>query len=306
MKQQIAYALFVGLLAAVHGGCDRQKDAQTASDTYVRSVEVWHAKRVARLTSPNGWLSLAGLYWLHQGVNRFGASPSNDIVFPRGKAPDYLGSFILRGDSVQVRIWPGVDVLCNGKPVTRRTLHSDADGKPDVLSCGTLSWYVIKRGNRYAIRLKDSQNPALRQFRGIERFPVSPSWRIPARFERYDTARVIEVPTAVNTVAKLRCPGRLVFRYQGGTYHLEAAAEPGDSSLFVIFADKTNGEETYGAGRFLVVDRPASGDSTVIDFNKAYNPPCAFTPYATCPLPPEENTLPFRVTAGEKRYGPGH
>ncbi len=272
----------------------------------MRSVDVWHAKRVARLTAPNGWLSLAGLFWLHEGVNQFGASRSNDIVFPSGKAPDYLGSFILRGDLVEVRIWPGVDVRCNGEPVTRRLLRSDADGKPDVLVYGTLSWYVIKRGNRYAVRLKDSQNPALRQFRGIERYPVDPKWRIPARFERYDSARVVEVPTAVGTVAKLRCPGRLVFHYRGGIYELEAAAEPGDSSLFVIFTDKTNGEETYGAGRFLVVDMPAAGDSTFVDFNKAYNPPCAFTAYATCPLPPPENSLPFRVTAGEKRYGSRH
>jgi len=306
LERRVACVALVGLLATALWGCDRQKSQQSAADTYVRSVDVWHAKRVARLTAPNGWLSLAGLYWLHEGVNRFGASKSNDIVFPPGKAPDYLGSFILRGDSVEVRIWPGVDVRCDGEPVTRRVLRSDADGKPDVLVYGTLSWYVIKRGNRYAVRLKDSQNPALRQFRGIERYPVDPKWRIPARFERYDSARVVEVPTAVGTVAKLRCPGRLVFRYRGGIYDLEAAAEPGDSSLFVIFADKTNGEETYGAGRFLVVDMPTAGDSTFVDFNKAYNPPCAFTPYATCPLPPPENSLPFRVTAGEKRYGHGH
>ena len=275
-------------------------------DPYVQEIERWHQKRVAALTKPDGWLSLAGLYWLHEGVNRFGSSRSNDVVFPPGKAPDYLGSFILRGDSVHVRIWPGAEVRLNGEPVTSRCLRSDADGKPDVLTYRSLIWYVIKRGGRYAIRLKDRENPALRRFRGIARFPVDTKWRLPARFDRFDSARMVEVPTAVGTVARLRCPGKLVFQYQGRTYGLLAAADPGDTTLFVIFADLTNEKETYGAGRFLEVPWPNAHDSTVVDFNKAYNPPCAFTPYATCPLPPDENRLPFRVTAGEKRYGGGH
>lgn len=277
--------------------CVAQDDA-----AYVAEIERWHQQRIKSLTGQTGWLNLAGLFWLTEGSNSFGTAKTNAIVFPSGKAPARMGWFVLKDGVVSVRIRPGVDVRCQGKPVRFMTLRSDADGQPTILTHGSLSWFVIKREKEFAIRLRDSRHPHLRAFKGIERFPVNASWRIEGVFEPYHPAKTIPIPTVLGTTTQEPSPGALVFQLQGGTYRLDVIARPDDEQLFVIFADQTNGEETYGAGRFLYVDRPDKDGKVIIDFNKAHNPPCAFTPYATCPLPPEQNRLPLKVTAGEKTY----
>ncbi len=167
---------------------------------------------------------------------------------------------------------------------------------------GRLSWNVIKRGDRYAIRLRDSAHPNRTNFKGIERYPVDPAWRVRAKFSAYEPAKKLKIVNVLGMVEEQPSPGALVFSLSGKEYRLDVLDEGAKIPWFVIIADETSGEETYGGGRFLYVARADSSGETVIDFNKAYNPPCSFTPYATCPLPPEQNRLPLAVRAGEKRY----
>lgn len=295
------------ILLAILSIISCQSGDPKADAGYVNKIETWHKNRIASLTKPDGWLSLAGLFWLKEGRNTFGSASTNDIRFPEGKAPDTIGSFFLENGKVTVQIKSGVEVLENGSPVKSATLRNDAEGSPTILSWNTLSWFIIKRGDQYGVRLRDSDNPPLKNFKGIDLFPIDSHWRIQARFEPYDSARTIAVPTVLGTINEEHSPGALVFEIKGKTYRLDPVVEPGEDQYFVIFADQTNGAETYGAGRFLLVNKPDKDGTTIIDFNMAYNPPCAFTPYATCPMPPDQNRLPVRITAGEKAYqGAGH
>ncbi len=270
---------------------------------YSERVDRWHQKRIERLKAADSWLSLAGLYWLKEGVNTFGSAPQNDIVFPAGKAPAYIGKIILHKGQAAAVIADSVAVTVNGVLLKHTELRNDLQGKPTILHWGSLSWYVIKRGNQYGIRLKDSENYTLKHFTGVKRFPVSRAWRVRAKFIPFSAPQTVAVPTVLGTVVDEAAPGVLEFEHRGTRYRLVVLADENDPQFFTIFADGTNGRETYHAGRFLEIDKPHSGGVTYIDFNKAYNPPCAFTPYATCPLPPKENYLPFAVTAGEKDYG---
>lgn len=263
------------------------------ADDYVLEVEVWRALRVERLRKPDGWLSLAGLFWLHEGANRFGSGTDNDLVFP-AKAPSCLGVATWTGGVVQVDLAPGV--LVDGQPSARVILDPKApEGKP-LFTSGSLSWYLLNRGGRLAFRLKDRDSEALRNFHGTEWFPVDPAWRVEARLE--GPPHRLEVPSATGARTDEECPGTLVFRVEGRECRLDPLVE--DGRLFVIFSDATSGQETYGAGRFLYAELPDAEGRTVLDFNRAYSPPCAFTPFATCPRPPAQNHLPLAVRAGEK------
>ena len=273
-------------------------------DAYRREIDSWRATRDSGLRSPEGWLTLAGLYWLEEGDNRFGSDPHNRVVLPAGKAPAFAGILVRKGAAVTVRADPGSGLSCDGRPVSELSLAPDAKGKPKVLHLGTLSFFVIKRGDRLGVRVKDSKSPALAAFRGVESFPVDPSWRVVARFETHARPVSIPITNVLNMTENDPSPGVVVFERGGKTYRLDAL-DGGDGSLELLFADATSGRETYGSGRFLDTDPPKDG-KVVVDFNKAYNPPCAFTPFATCPLPPRQNRLALAVTAGEKRYGEGH
>lgn len=286
---------------------DCRSDKMTAEqfEAYNEEIKTWHERRIVSLKRPNGWLTLAGLYWLETGENNVGADPSNDIVFPAGKAPAIIGTLTLEEGRVNATVRRGVRVLHEGEPVKTIEMISDAEGKPTVLTYGSLSWYIIKRGDRFGVRLRDGESAVLKEFKGIETYPVDSTWRIRARLEPYDPPKKIEIPTAIGTVDIEPSPGALVFKIKDRSYRLDHVGKPGDESFFLVFGDETNGEETYGGGRFLVVDRPDEQGITFIDFNKAYNPPCVFTPYATCPLPPEQNRLSAKITAGEKKYGGG-
>jgi hypothetical protein len=255
-----------------------------------------------RLRSPGGWLTLVGLFWLDTGKNAVGSDPGNRVVLPSGKAPAFVGSIDRSADAVTFHASPGAGVSVDGQPVTTQALRSDADREPTLLTLGSLSFYVIRRGDRVGVRVKDSQSEARKDFHGIESFPIDPKWRVEARLEPDVPPRSIPVPNVLGSVEPGECPGALVFQIDGKTYRLDPVLEKGERDLFVIFADRTNQTQTYGAGRFLYASPPIDGRTT-LDFNKAYNPPCAFTPYATCPLPPPQNRLPIRVEAGEKAYG---
>lgn len=281
-------------------GCG--KSTEKTEQAYIDQINQWHQERVERLSSKTGWMSLAGLFWLNEGDNTFGADSSNDIIFPTGKAPDFMGAFILESGMVHVKILPTVKVLLDGKPITDIDMKSDVEGEPTILSYGTLSWYIIKRSDNLAVRLRDSTNVNLQKFHGIERYPVDSSWRLQATFEAYNPQKSISIPTILGTEDEEPSPGALVFKIKNKNYRLDVMGDINDEQFFVIFGDLTNKDETYQSGRYIYVENPGNGGKTIIDFNKAYNPPCAFTEFATCPFPPEQNHLPLKIEAGEKRY----
>ncbi|HEY6929328.1 MAG TPA: DUF1684 domain-containing protein [Thermoanaerobaculia bacterium] len=290
--------LLFGLLLLV-AKAPNSSDADVAA--HRREIESWRQQRLAGLKRPDGWLTLVGLSWLEPGENRVGSDPASAVPLPSGQAPARLG-VIERGNSGnRFRAEPGVRVTCDGKPATACDLKSDAEDEPTLVQYGSLVFYVIQRGDRLGVRVKDSDAPALRHFRGLDYFPITESLRFVARFEPYDPPRSISVPTILGNSSSESTPGALLFDYEGRTYRLEPVLERGTTDLFVVFGDATNGHETYGGGRFLYAAPPVDG-KTVLDFNKAYNPPCVFSPYATCPLPPPQNRLPIRIEAGEKDY----
>lgn len=278
--------------------------AAPTAESHRSEIEAWRAKRIASLRREDGWLTLVGLFWLEEGENRFGSDPkSNRIVFPAGTAPKAMGSLDLSGGSVTLRAKPEAELTSEGRPVTTMKLATDADGEPTVLRHGRLRFYVIRRGSRLGVRVKDSQSSARLEFRGIDSFPVDLAWRIEARFDAYDPPKTVPVPNILGSVENEKSPGAVVFRLGEREYRLDAVRESGSEDLFLIFGDATNGGETYGGGRFLYAAPPGETGRVILDFNKAYNPPCVFTPYATCPLPPAGNRLPIRIEAGEKTYG---
>jgi uncharacterized protein (DUF1684 family) len=275
----------------------------TWDPVYVQEIDAWHQKRIANLTKPDGWLTLTGLFWLKEGENRFGSDQSNDVVFPAGKAPAFMGSIFLDRGLTSVTINPGVQVnIVDSTAITKAVLYSDANGKATVLEHGSLRWFIIKRGEKWGVRLRDRDNPARLQFKGIKRFPVDPTWRVTARFEPYQPVKTIPIVNVLGVVENMSCPGSLRFTLQNKEYRLDALAESNESQLFIIFRDETSGQETYGSGRFLYAEKPNENNETFLDFNKAYNPPCAFTHFATCPLPPKQNELTLAIRAGEKSY----
>lgn len=267
---------------------------------YAAEIDAWREDRAARLTSETGWLTLAGLFWFDDGVHAIGSEPGSEIELPAGKAPPRVGSLRASGDEVRLEVEPGVEVTHQGERVEALALDDDQPGPPTVFELGDLSAYVIQRGERRALRVKDRNHPARSAFAGIESFPTDWSWRIAGRFEAYDPPRTLPIPDVQGGVIDQPNSGAVVFEANGGEHRLDVVAEPGDEELFLIFADATTAKETYGGGRYLYVDAPGDDGRVVVDFNKAYNPPCVFTPYATCPLPPRQNRLPFRVEAGEK------
>lgn len=269
-------------------------------NTYTQEIAEWQQKRDAELRNPDGWLTLAGLFWLEPGRNSFGGDSSNDIHFP-GLAAPRLGEFIVSDDRVEVVVAPGVDITCQGTTISQMIL-TGSETEEEVLAYGSLRWFVIRRDGRWAVRLRDRAHPALAAFHGVEYFPADPTWRVTTRLVAHPTPVTIPVPTILGSVNQTPSPGILHFSLNGTEHQLIALGQA-DKPLSLIFADATSGQETYGSGRFLTVDTPSADGETVIDFNRAYNPPCAFTPFATCPLPPAGNRLAIPIPAGEKKHG---
>jgi uncharacterized protein len=271
------------------------------------AVEAWRAKRIARLEAPDGWLSLVGLEWLDEGVNKLGSAADAGVHFP-DKVPATLGTITRHEATLTLEPAPGADLTIDGKPVVGKvTLASDdSEGGPTVVSHGSIAFFVIHRGDRWAVRIKDSESPVRKSFHGIDHYPLRGDWLVRARFEPSAKGTTIPVPNILGSVEDADSPGVVVFTHEGHEVRLQAIDE-GDGRLFLVFGDATNGKGTYGGGRFLYADPPKPGETTVlVDFNQAYNPPCVFTPYATCPLPPKTNKLPFAVEAGEKLWDGYH
>ena len=279
--------------------------AATASDaTHAQQIEAWRAQRLERLKAPSGWLSLIGLEWLKPGANTIGSAKDNAIVI--AKAPARLGVVHLDGDTVTIELDAAAAATIDGASAMRATLLDDAHAKPTTIAFGTVSFYLVDRGGKKGLRIKDTEAVTRSGFLGLDNYAIDPAWRIEADWVAFDPAQSLEIPNVLGTLDAMPVPGKAVFTHGGKTFELLPVLEsPEAKQLFFILADKTSGKDTYGAGRFLYADLAVDG-KVVLDFNKAYNPPCAFTPYATCPLAPPENRLPFAVTAGEKRYRGAH
>ncbi len=298
LKMKIIIQLYV-IIIFILCSCGESLKEKGSPD-YIAEIKAWQKKRTENLKKETGWLNLVGLFWLKEGENKFGSDKSNDIIFP-SKAPSFIGKFYLRDSTVTIEINDGVDVISNGKKIKSLELKNDMQGKPTILEYKSLRWFVIKRGNKYGIRLRDLESDLVKNFKGIDTFPVNEDWRIEAKFEPYIPPKKIFVPNVLGMIEEEYSPGALSFYKDGKKFRIDVLDE-GDS-YFLIFADETSGKETYGAGRFLYVNKSDTTGKIFIDFNKAYNPPCAFTKYATCPLPPKQNYLKLSITAGEKKYG---
>lgn len=248
----------------------------------------WRERRLAALRQPQGWLALCGLHWLEPGENRI---------------PGLPGRFVLAGTAVTLRADPADGWRLGEAPLTARVLATDASGAPDRPTTGAKAVMVIDRGGKLALRVWDAESPVRTGFTGIDTFPPDPRWRVEARWEAYPVPREVEVPSVIGVPTKEKAPGRAWFTVDGKAYALEPTLD--GQELFFVFKDRTAPGETYGGGRFLTA-WPARDGKVLLDFNRAYNPPCVFTPYATCPLPLPENVLPFRIEAGEKKWGEGH
>jgi len=305
MKTIFRRGLLVGLLAIL---ATPDVVIHAEDNGYVQSIEEWHAGRMERLGHSEGYLSLVGLYKLEPGRSTFGSSDSNDIIFP-DKAPAECGAFIFQDGEVRIDANPDAGIIHTVDSVSTATTTGMImiDDRNDVtrFSMGSYVFYHIERAGENYIRLKDTESPALQKMGTIDRFPVDEAWRIEGRFETYAQPLPIIVPNILGYDTERNCKGALVFEIDGETYRLEPIST-GDDWMWVVFGDATSANETYGGGRFVYTDAPDENGRVVIDFNRAYNPPCAFNDYATCPLPHQTNILPVRITAGEKNYESDH
>jgi uncharacterized protein (DUF1684 family) len=270
----------------------------TGDTSYRATIEQWRAQHESELKADGGWLTVSGLFWLKDGINRVGSNQANEIVLPRG--PAELGTFELQHGKATFRAAPGVAVKLNGQRADVAPLKSDADGKPDTIQYDAFTMFVIHRGERDAIRLKDTESESRKAFTGLHWFPVKENYRVIAKFVPYQPPKMLTIPNILGETEQDTSPGYVVFTLNDQSLRLDPVKE--DDHLFFIFHDLTSGKETYPAGRFLYTDLPKNGE-VVMDFNQAENPPCAFTAYATCPLPPKQNRLPVRIEAGELNFG---
>jgi len=276
--------------------------AAWAQTDYVKEIEKWRSDQEADLKKETGWLTVAGLFWLKEGINTIGAGRDFDVRLTDNFKQKKFGEIDFKNGAATLKVESGVEAQSDGQNIsTSIELVSDEKGKPTQIRTGSQTFFLIKREERFGIRLKDSQSKARLAFKGMHWFPIDESYKVTARFEASPEPKELMVPNVLGGFFKMKSPGILKFALKGKEYSLQPVDE-GDGTLFIIFRDGSNLNETYGAGRFLYADKPVNGEA-VLDFNKAQNPPCAFTSFATCPLPPPQNNLDVEIKAGEKRYG---
>jgi uncharacterized protein (DUF1684 family) len=275
-----------------------------AQDAYTKSIEEWRAARVARLTTPDGWLTLIGRHQLSPGDNTVGTATDNSIKLAAG--PPYLATVTLGADKrVTLLPAPASRLEVDGVPTQDKVELLYKGDKPTRVTFGTANFYVMQRGDNLYLRVRDREAPNLANFAGLDYFPIDPAWRIEATWVPFDPVKQVNITNMIGITEPAPVPGKAVFTWQGHTVELLPMDEGDD--LFFVLTDLTAGEETYEASRFLYAPKPKPGEHTVVlDFNRMQNPPCAFTAFATCPLPPKENRMPFPVRAGEKKYRGSH
>ena len=288
------------------------KGQKSTTPNYIESTNEWHKLREAFLKSPKGWLNLEGLFWLHKGVNTFGISKNNDCVYENPNPsdvffPDHLGNFIFEGDSV---MWESLDkymVKVNNQdmPLKSKVCIFNANGLSSDMSWimpgASFTWTIIKREDKIGVRFRNLKSDNVSSFKGIAHFPINEKFKIKA-FLQPPIETYLMISNVLGQQVASKNAGKLQFTYQGKPYSLDVIYE-GEEQLFITFGDATSGATTYSAGRFIYINKPDAKGNTFIDFNQAFNPPCAFTKFATCLLPPPQNRLPFAITAGEKNYG---
>lgn len=300
-------AVAVGLVAC--SGNEPTPAANVAVDAakraYDKEILDWRHDRLQRLQNPTGWLSLVGMHWIEPGTTRVGSGEQNGTRLSVG--PAHIGMLTLTKDGkLSLRPEPGTDVTIDGQPATGPVnLVSDADAGdagPTVVGFnkGDASFIVIKRGDKYALRVRDAMSPTRTGFAGIPYFDIDPAFRVKAKFTPHPPGQKIDIVNILSMVEPMDNPGTVTFEKDGKSFTMEAVDE-GDHRLFLIYADRTSGHESYAAARFLYAEYPGPDGTTIVDFNKGYNPPCAFTSYSTCPMPPLQNRLDIAITAGEKK-----
>jgi len=289
-RRRLGFVIAVVILGRLWSGAADKVDA-----AYQQSFLKWKAELVDDLKQ--NWLTLAGLFWLKPGENTFGSDKSNAVVFPSG--PAHAGSFVLQNDEVTVKFLPGADARMAGKPVKVAKLPPDTSGTQAVVEMGSLRMRVIQRGSRMGVRLKDVDNPAVRNYRGPVFYPIQLNYRVTATWVPSEGKKSVDVPNVLGDITPTPISGHARFKLNGHEFQLTDLGGDPDKRLFFVFNDLTSRTDTYPGGRFLETE-PVKNGTVVLDFNKAYNPPCAVTPYATCPLAPKENRLAIAIPAGEK------
>ncbi|MBX3166364.1 MAG: DUF1684 domain-containing protein [Candidatus Eremiobacteraeota bacterium] len=260
------------------------------ADDYFTSIEQWRARRLERLRQPNGWLTLVGLFWMEKGENRLGSAA--DCSFRLTAGPAYLGSYH----------WDGIRLGWKSEATGEKICDPDEPEAATILQSGSISWYTIRRDGRLGLRVKDNDSPVRRAFKGLDFFTIDPAWRVQAHFKPYDRPREMRAESVISGLEEVsQSPGEIEFSHQGKSYSLQVSQEGEGYSL--MFGDRSNGHGSYGGGRFLDIEKADARGGVVLDFNKAYNPPCCWTPYATCPLPTPQNRLDFEIPAGEQFGG---
>ncbi|MEN9633978.1 MAG: hypothetical protein RL077_2382 [Verrucomicrobiota bacterium] len=280
--------------------------AADRGDVLREEIALWQQRRVAELTAVDGWLTLVGLHFMKEGDNTVGSAADNDIVL--AKSPARVGTIqVAAGGKVSLVCAAGTDVRVDGAVVGAAELKWAEPKKPTLVTTGSLTFFVVDRGGKKALRVKDRAAESRARFVGLDYFATDPTWRREARWQPFEKSRLMPIKNMLGQTEMELVPGKAVFTHEGRLVELLAIDEGRDVPLFFVVADETNGKETYGGGRFLYVEWPQEGATTIIlDFNRMENPPCAFTAFSTCPLPPKENRLPFTVRAGEQSYRGAH
>ncbi|MEX0647031.1 MAG: DUF1684 domain-containing protein [Balneolaceae bacterium] len=296
-----AHRVFILLFSVlIFAGCESDEYGIVPfPENYHQELEAWKADRLESLTNPTGWMRLSGMYWLEEGESRFGSGNDQDLQFPEGTIPHHAGTFTYLDGQVTMKVSDGVAITHNGNPVEEMIIYDSEEDTPH-LEHNTLEWLVIERNGLVGIRLYNKENEKVDEFTGFDTYPVSEEWHIKARFIPSAENTTIPVINILGQNVETPSPGMLEFSVDGEIYSLVTLE--GSTRMFVILGDATNSTETYQAGRYMYIDYPEEdSDYTVIDFNKAYNPPCAYSTFTTCQLPPPQNRLDLPITAGEKR-----
>ena len=306
---QIHYVLMLAVAVVLAAGCKRSDDGEAAAaqaaaaSAFAQTEQVWRDQRRERLLAPDGWASLVGLHWIDPGSHYLGSDTDNGIRLAMG--PEHMGMLDLEGKQVRFVPDEAATLTLDGQPLTAAApLRTDmAEAGPSVIGFdgGKGQATVIERGGRYALRVKHADAPSRIRFAGLDYWPADAAWKIEGTFVPHPAGQTIEIASIIGTTDQVPNPGAIEFTRDGKTYRIEAQDE-GEGELFLVFADRTNGHGSYGAGRFLYAPMPDANGKVMLDFNQSYNPPCAFTAFATCPLPPPQNRLDVAITAGEKAY----
>ncbi|MEW6083278.1 MAG: DUF1684 domain-containing protein [Chloroflexota bacterium] len=267
-----------------------------ADKSYENDILKWRAEKYAALVGENGWVALAGLFWLDEGRNLVGSNPMCEVVLPE-HAPTFLGVVELKGKRIFFQTAEGVRALVNGRAVQKAVLRSSRDPKPSYITWNQLRMVIHEHNGKYAIRLWDNNREERFKLPPLKWFPVNKKFRFHASFTRYPKQKTMMQDASTGETSEDQYDGYVSFRYEGKTYKLDVT-QTKTKKLFIKFRDGTSSKESYPASRYHYTEPPKKG-KVILDFNYSYSPPCAFTPYATCLFAPPQNTLPFRVEAGE-------